>query len=397
MTLAVRAVGVTKHFRDMGAPRTWKDATIRRRHRLPPIEALRGVDLVVDAGAAVGVVGVNGAGKSTLLRVIAGVLVADEGSVEVQGRVGSLLELGVGFHPDLTGRESAVLAGVIAGLSRGEARRRMGSVCDFAGLEQFIDRPLRTYSSGMQARLAFAIATEVQPEVLLVDEVLAVGDVAFQQRCLERLRTFKRDGTAILVVSHDPDLVRMLCERAVWLDAGEVVHDGPVDEVIDDYLANERSSAGPAEHGSIGALLGVRLLDEDGRECRVVHAGAAVAVSVATQPVPEATTLAVRIVREDDLVCVDTSTPLPADETSAVLAFARLDLAPGRYRIEVGLYDPSWRRTIDHRHEAASLRVLGTASTSAALAPPTTWSVGDAGTRRARRRGSASGGFEAER
>ena len=390
MTLAVRAVGVTKRFRDVGAPRTWKDATVRWRHRLPPVVALHDVDLEVDAGAAAGIIGVNGAGKSTLLRVIGGVLVADDGCVEVHGRVGSLLELGSGFHPDLTGRESAVLAGVIAGLSRREARRRVASVCDFAGLEQFIDRPLRTYSSGMQARLAFAIATETQPEVLLVDEVLAVGDVAFQQRCLTRLRAFKRSGTAILVVSHDPDLVRMLCDRVVWLEAGEVVQEGPGDEVVGSYLASERAAAGPALPGGDGAIVEVRLLDEDGRACQVVQAGGAVGVSVVVSPLPEPTRLAVRLTREDDLVCVDTSTPLPSGQASAFLAIERLDLAPGRYRLEVGLYDPSWRTTLDHRREAATLRVLGTASTTAALAPPAIWTVGAATPQSASGRASGS-------
>jgi lipopolysaccharide transport system ATP-binding protein len=375
VSLAVRAVGLTKRFRDVGAPRSWKDAAVHWRHRLPPIVALHDVDVDVDAGAAVGIIGANGAGKSTLLRVIGGVLVADTGSVEVHGRVGSLLELGAGFHPDLTGRESAVLSGVIAGLSRREARRRVESVSHFAGLEQFIDRPLRTYSSGMQARLAFAIATETQPEVLLVDEILAVGDVAFQQRCLQRLRAFKRGGTAILVVSHDADLVRMLCERVVWLDAGEVVEDGPADEVVDRYLASERSAATPHLPGSTGPLAEVRLLDEDGRACRVVQAGGAVSVSVVVSPAPEPMQLAVRLVRDDDLMCIDTSTPIPPGHASAHLAIERLDLAPGSYRVEVGLYTPSWRTTLDLRREAATLRVLGTASTTAALAPPAIWSV----------------------
>jgi lipopolysaccharide transport system ATP-binding protein len=376
VTTAVRAVGVTKRFRDAGAPRTWKDATVRWRHPHPPVVALRNVDLDVAAGSAVGVIGSNGAGKSTLLRVIAGVLAADEGTVEVQGRVGSLLELGAGFHPDLTGRESAVLAGVIAGLSRREARRRVASVCEFAGLEPFIDRPLRTYSSGMQARLAFAIATDIQPEVLLVDEVLAVGDVAFQQRCLTRLRTFKRGGTSILVVSHDPDLVRMLCDNVVWLDAGAVIQEGRADDVVDSYLASERAAAGPPRPGGDGTIGVVRLLDEDGRACQVVQAGGAISVSVVVSPLPEPARLAVRLMREDDLVCIDTSTPLPSGQGSAFLAIERLDLAPGVYRLEVGLYDPSWRTTIDHRREAATLRILGTASTTAALAPPAIWTVG---------------------
>lgn len=377
MTAAVRVAGVTKRFRDVGAPRTWKDALVARR-RLEPIEALRGVDLEIEPGAAVGIVGANGAGKSTLLRVIAGVLSPDAGTVALSGEVGSLLELGAGFHPDLTGRESAVLSGVIAGHSRREARRRVDWVCDFAGLDRFIDRPLRTYSSGMQARLAFAIATETQREILLVDEVLAVGDVAFQQRCIGRLRDFQRAGTTLVVVSHEAELVRMLCSRAVWLDAGEVVDDGSADEVLDSYLVERRPAPTALLGASTGPLGEIRLLDEAGAPCRVVHAGGGVAVSIRLAALDEPAQLAVRVMRDDGLMCVDTSTPIPPGQAGAVLAIDRLDLAPGRYRVDVALHDRSWRATLDQRREAATLRILGTASASAALAPPARWTVGPA-------------------
>lgn len=377
MTPAIRVDGVTKRFRDVGAPRTWKDVFVTRR-RLAPIEALRGVDLDVAAGTAVGIVGVNGAGKSTLLRVIAGVLSPDEGTVALAGDVGSLLELGAGFHPDLTGRESAVLAGVIAGHSRREARRRVDWVCDFAGLDRFIDRPLRTYSSGMQARLAFAIATESPRAILLVDEVLAVGDVAFQQRCLARLRELQQAGTTVVVVSHESELVRMLCERAVWLDAGQVVDDGRVDEVLDAYLLERRPVPAALLGGGGGPLTEVQLLGEAGAPCRVVHAGAGVTVSVGLVPLDAPAQLAVRIVRDDDLVCVDTSTPIPPGQAGAVLEIERLDLAPGGYRLEVALHDRAWRVLLDQRREAATLRILGTASATAALAPPARWTAGPA-------------------
>lgn len=370
------AAGLEKRFRGSDAPRTWKDALVRRR-RLPDVQALKGVDLVVPAGAAVGLVGPNGAGKSTLLRVLAGVLEPDAGSVQVEGRLGSLLEFGAGFHPDLTGRESALLALVVDGLARREASARIASVNDFAGLGDFLDRPLRTYSSGMLARLAFAIATEVRPEVLLVDEVLAVGDVAFQRRCVERLIGFRRAGTGLLMASHDPDLLRVLCDRVMWVEFGSVVEDGAVDAVLRDYERGSRPAPAPRLAGGHRPLREVRLLDDSARTCGALVAGSPLTVSISLAPASTPGQLAVRVVRDDGLVCVDTSTPVEPGGRAAMLRFERLDLSPGRYRVEVGLYDESWQRAIDHQEQAASLRVLGTASAAAALAPPAAWQVGD--------------------
>lgn len=396
MSTAVSIQGARKRFASRSWVATWKDAALRRTEHVPGVEALRGVDLVVEAGTAVGVVGANGAGKSTLLRLVAGVLEPDEGRVEVRGSVGSLLELGAGFHPDLTGRESAVLAGVVDGLSRRAARDRVEGICEFAGLGGFIDQPLRTYSSGMQARLAFAIATAERPDVVLVDEVLAVGDVAFQQRCIERLRAFRRHGSTLLFVSHDPDLVRMLCERVVWLDAGRIVADGDAGDVVGSYLsAGGRAGAPPAPEPT-RAIDDVRLLGADGRPGDVLLVGSGLRVEVQLLAVPGPARLAIQLVRDDGLVCVDTSTEVRPGQRGATLDLDRLDLAPGRYRVQAGLYDADWRRTIEVRAAAAELRMIGTASSSAPLAPPASWTVhrgtdADAGTFGPARRGPAGG------
>ncbi len=203
------------------------------RPRPAPVEvkAVAGISLDVARGEMVAVVGRNGAGKSTLLRLVAGVYKPDSGTVKVEGRVGMLLELGTGFHPELSGRENVEIAGLLAGLTRREIKERAGAIAAFAEIDEFLDAPTRTYSSGMLLRLGFAVAAEIAPEVLLVDEALAVGDPPFQRKCLERIRALKARGTALLVVSHDLGLVRALCDRAIHVEHGQIVDQGSGDEV----------------------------------------------------------------------------------------------------------------------------------------------------------------------
>ena len=189
----------------------------------------------VRQGEVLGLIGRNGAGKSTVLKLIARVLRPTEGRVRAWGRVAPLLEYGAGFHPDLTGRENLYLNGTLQGLSRRALDASFGRIVEFAELEPFIDAPLRTYSSGMVARLGFAIATEQRPDVLLMDEVLSVGDQAFQAKCKERFETFRANGTAIVLVSHDQRLVAATCQRVVWLERGEVCRAGPAAEVVAAY------------------------------------------------------------------------------------------------------------------------------------------------------------------
>ncbi len=197
--------------------------------------ALRGVNLTILAGERVGIVGANGAGKSSLFRVIARVRRPSEGRVVVRGAVAPLLELGLGFHGELTGRENVVLHGTLMGFSRREMLKRMDRIAEFAELESFLDTPIRNYSTGMMARLAFAVATDVDPEILLVDEALAVGDERFRAKCQVRMASLRETGRTFLVVSHALDEVRRICHRAVWIQQGEVMMDGPSGEVCDAY------------------------------------------------------------------------------------------------------------------------------------------------------------------
>lgn len=241
--IVVQALG--KRFRCYHADRPWtlQEAFQRGLRRMKPPEffwGLRDVSFSVAPGRMVGLVGANGAGKSTLLRLIGGVGRPDEGSVEVQGRIGALLELGAGFHSDLTGRENVFISAIVNGLIRQEVTERFDSIVDFSELHEFIDSPLRTYSTGMQMRLAFAVAAHMEPEILLIDEVLAVGDVSFQRKCIERITQFKAGGCTVILVSHDAKIIRELCDEALWLNSGRVEAQGPVDVVMEQYITERR-------------------------------------------------------------------------------------------------------------------------------------------------------------
>lgn len=198
--------------------------------------ALNHLSLEIGQGGILGIIGRNGAGKSTLLKILSRVTAPTSGEVRIRGRVASLLEVGTGFHPELTGRENVFLNGAILGMSRGEIRRKFDEIVDFSEVGQFIDTPVKRYSSGMYVRLAFAVAANLEPEVMIVDEVLAVGDVGFQKKCLAKMNEVSRSGRTVLFVSHNMTAVRNLCERTVWLDEGRIFRDGPTLSVTDEYL-----------------------------------------------------------------------------------------------------------------------------------------------------------------
>ncbi len=229
---------------DARRPSTLQEAVLSGFNHLQRGDArwsLRHVSFRLLQGRVLGVIGRNGAGKSTLLRLIGGVLRPDEGSVKVCGKLGGLLELTAGFHADLTGRENTEIGGILRGLTRAEVRRRFDSIVDFSELQEAIDRPLRTYSTGMQMRLAFAVAIHCEPDVLLVDEVLAVGDAAFQSKCLDRIRQLRSRGCSILLVSHDISLVQHMCDEALWLKDGSIAASGSAGEVANEYMASLRN------------------------------------------------------------------------------------------------------------------------------------------------------------
>jgi lipopolysaccharide transport system ATP-binding protein len=210
-------------------------AEARRRHH-EEIWAVRDVSFDVPQGQVLGVIGRNGAGKSTLLKMLTRITTPTSGRAEIRGRVGSLLEVGTGFHPELTGRENVYLNGAVLGMKRREIQRKFPEIVEFAGVEKFIDTPVKRYSSGMYVRLAFAVAAHLEPEILLVDEVLAVGDAEFQRRCLGRMQDFGASGRTVLFVSHNMQAIARLCQRTLLLDGGRVLRDGPSPEVVAHYL-----------------------------------------------------------------------------------------------------------------------------------------------------------------
>lgn len=251
---AIEIKGVSKRFRlSSDKYQSLKERAIHLgRGSHTDFWALRDIELSVEHGSTLGLIGHNGSGKSTLLKCIAGLLQPTEGEIFTEGRIAALLELGAGFHPELTGRENVYLNASILGLSRREIDKRFDDMVAFAELEQFIDQQVRHYSSGMYVRLGFAVAVNVDPDILLVDEVLAVGDEAFQRKCLNRVRQFQREGRTIIVVSHAADLVRQICDEAAVLDHGSLMFSGGAGEavrVLREHMLPGASAAAPDTHG----------------------------------------------------------------------------------------------------------------------------------------------------
>jgi ABC-type polysaccharide/polyol phosphate transport system ATPase subunit len=353
---AIVADGVSRRFRiHARETRTLKDLVVARgRTGGQDVWALRDVSAEIAPGEAVGLIGRNGSGKSTLLRVLAGIIKPTTGAVEVGGRIGSLLELGAGFHPDFSGRENVYLNGSIQGLRRAEIRERFDEIVAFAEIEHAIDRPVRTYSSGMAMRLGFAIAAFLRADVLLLDEVFAVGDENFQRKCFGVIAAFKSQGGTILFVSHDAQAVERLCERAILLSTGEKVYDGPTHEAISRYRRLLADDLDPAERGAglrewgsgEAEIAAARLLDPAGGEREQFLAGEALRVEVdlcshsAIDPprlhleLRDTTGL---LVAEES---VDTATlgwPSGPGEITARFDVERPTLAFGRFRVRLGL------------------------------------------------------------
>jgi ABC-type polysaccharide/polyol phosphate transport system ATPase subunit len=329
--------------------RRLKDVIVARgRSRPTEVVALRDISFRVEPGSAVGLVGRNGSGKTTLLRLISGIIKPTGGEVEVGGRVGSLLELGAGFHPDLTGRENVFLNGSIHGLKRAYVREQLDEIVAFAGLEQFIDLPVRTYSSGMYMRLGFAIAAHIDADVLLLDEVFAVGDEQFQRKCFGKIFEFKQRGGTIVFVSHDASAVERLCDRAILLRDGLVAFDGPTHDAIVRYrqlLAGDRDpaerGAGLKEWGSGEARIeNVELLGPEGEPRAQFLAGEPLALRfrvVAERPLPP---LRVSLELRDSSGLLVAGSSYPLEEPGGVrFDVESLPLADGRFHLRLGLSD----------------------------------------------------------
>lgn len=286
---AIRVEGLWKNFRLYHEKNQYiKAAVLRgRRAKYEEFWALKDIDLEIPHGSTFGIIGPNGCGKSTLLKCLAGILYPDKGSVTVDGRVSALLELGAGFHPELSGVENIFLNGAILGMSRKDIEARFDDIVEFSGLSTFIDTPVRNYSSGMVIRLGFAIAANVDPEILLVDEVLSVGDQSFQQRCLEKIEDFRSEGRTIVFVSHGLAQVTQLCENAAWIEKGELRRIGPAADLVSEY-SGASQGATIRDEGEIGErwgsgegkIVSIELLDEAGAPLKTPSTGKPLVVRI---------------------------------------------------------------------------------------------------------------------
>jgi lipopolysaccharide transport system ATP-binding protein len=355
--------------------RTLKDLVVnRRRARGTDVWALRDASLAVEPGEAVGLVGRNGSGKTTLLKLVAGIIKPTSGRVEVGGRIGSLLELGAGFHPDFTGRENVYLNGSLLGLPRRVVREHLDEIVAFAGIDEFVDLPVRTYSSGMAMRLGFAVAAHLDVDVLLLDEVFAVGDEEFQRKCFGKIFEFKQRGGTIVFVSHDASAVERLCERTVMLRGGNVEFDGPTHDAILRYhrlLAAERDpderGAGLREWGSGEArIVDVELLDADGEPRRQFLAGEPLALRLrlVADEALDPPRLVYELRGESGLLlavnALDTGEvgwERAPGELRVRFDVGGLPLADGRFTLRLGLSDPAGGRLYHQLDDAASFLV----------------------------------------
>jgi len=412
MHSAIVVQGLGKRFSRYHAqrPTTIMEAALSGLRRMKPQEqfwALRDVSFAVAPGEMLGIIGKNGAGKSTLLQLIGGVGHPDQGRAQVNGRIGALLDLGAGFHSDLTGRENVFVSGVVAGLTRREVARSFDAIVEFAELETFIDNPVRTYSTGMQMRLAFAIAVHTNPDVMLVDEFLSVGDLAFQAKCLERIAHLKSQGCAIVLISHNAEQIEQLCDQALWLRQGQVIAYGEPEVITGQYVAEMRSETQrrtPVEQPPIltpsgtelrinenrfGSLeleiVGLQLLDDRGNLVTAITPGDPLHIVInyfSHQPA-YAPIFGVNISQADGTVCYDTDTsttglslPLVQGIGQISLRLKRLDLRGGKYFVNVGIYAQDWAYAYDYHWHAYPLLIHSNSTEKGVLSPPHHWKIG---------------------
>ncbi len=373
-SIAVSADHVSKRFRLYHEKNDSLKATIIRRGRARYEEfwALDDVSVEVPTGSTFGLIGENGSGKSTLLKCMAKILRPDMGSTETVGKVSALLEVGAGFHPELSGRDNVYLNGSILGLSKKELDAKFDGIVEFAGLERFIDTPVKNYSSGMYVRLGFSVAINVNPEVLLIDEVLAVGDENFQRKCGEKLAELRSDGKTIVVVSHALGSVRNMCDTVAWLEHGKIKKIGDAGKVIDEYVAHAHAdtttdASGNTRWGSGEARIEtIEIIGNDGVATEDLRTGDAVTIRMhykadtrVEKPVfsvgiytLEGTFLAGPNSREVDMVP-------DAIEGEGVVDFhvPFLPLLAGVYDLTVAIYDYSHQHPFDHRHQVLRFNV----------------------------------------
>lgn len=398
-------------------PRSFQELLIKtlgrnHNHSREEFWVLRDLTLEVEQGEMLGIIGSNGAGKSTLLKLIAGIIQPTSGKITVKGRLAALLELGAGFHPDLTGRENIFLSGSILGLTAREMRSRFDDIVSFAELERFIDMPLKYYSSGMQVRLGFSIATSLDPDILLIDEVLAVGDEAFQKKCLARIDEFRRCGKTILFVSHNLEAIKQLCTRVLWLETNQPAMEGPAIEIAEKYRlyvweeeARKRDATPAARHGAVersdtkqdnkdepkthwgtGEIIvsDVRLVNRAGLPVHFIQCGEPLTIEIhyrVQRPVSDVV-FGIAIHRSDGLWCYGTNTnidavnPSPlADSGVVYIDFPRFGFITGEYTLDVAVHS-SDGHAYDYWHPYCAFSVRSHIQDVGVYRPVHQWRIG---------------------
>jgi len=342
--------------------------------------ALRDLSFRMAPGESLGIIGENGAGKSTLLRVLAGTTTATDGTIAVRGTVGALLDLGAGFHPDYTGRENVYLSGAIMGFSRAAMEEKIDGIIEFSGLQEFIDQPVKTYSSGMYVRLGFTVATAIDPDILIIDEVLSVGDERFSRKCIERIEQFLEQQKTMVLCSHATYLVKKLCRRAIWLDHGTVKASGHALDVCDEYQDFVRQKEGedkavqaavparaatPSDAIPVG-FIEARVCDEEGRERDLFSVGETIRVRMVADAhdYKEVPMLSVGIVRNDGAALYGLTTEMDGVQPrrmggsryGLVFELPKAQLLPGRYEIRMHTLDRLGVRLMDTKVQEIVIR-----------------------------------------
>ena len=375
VAIAARGVGKAYSIQQPDAPRRRNPLARKPRETL---WALKDVSFDIARGEVVGVVGRNGAGKSTLLKLLSHISEPTTGQIGIWGRVGSLLEVGTGFHPELTGRENVFLNGSILGMKRGEIRGQFDAIAAFSGVERFLDTPVKRYSSGMRVRLAFAVAVHLKPEILIVDEVLSVGDGDFQRRCLRKMEEVARSGRTILLVSHNMGSIQALCGRALFFESGRLRRDGPADAVVADYLRTLQPAAdSPEDDPDARAgdgrvrVRAVRIVAESADDSAAgsvvnVMGGEDVAIELEYESraaAGEAASVLLNVYNDDGAPVCAAHTALTRPELGGLgrtgtlrCRLPRLPLATGSYRVAVALHLNG--ETADYLPRAAELEVV---------------------------------------
>lgn len=404
MGTAILAENLGKRFNRYHTkkPVTLMEAALSGLQRIKPVDdfwALKGVCFEVAAGEMLGVIGHNGAGKSTLLQLLGKVAHPTEGRIKISGRVGALLDLGAGFHGDLTGRENVFVTAIVAGLRRRDVALRFDQIVEFAELEGFIDNPVRTYSTGMTMRLAFSIAVHTDPHILLVDEFLSVGDIAFQNKCLDHIDWMKEQGCAIVLVSHDASQVEKMCDRALWLKHGTVMAYGEPTLVANQYITEmqtqtkQRTPNRPPQLTRSGQVLKtnenrfgsleVEIINVKLKPSSEIDSGEPLMITIqysAPKPVYEPI-FSVSLTRQDTgEIHFDTNTKVSHNHISSIqgegkisLYLDRLDLGNRSYFVNIGIYEKDWSYAYDYHWHVYPLRVSSRTGTSSVLNPPCRW------------------------